>query len=292
MGRHAYYSDEIKQTAIRMRREGAPMRQIGEELGLKINTLARWFDQAGLVRRQAGKVDTPAVTHRRQADRSTHVMGQPTKTGLPAAMVAALKGEVPPAPTTQDDPEIDDRVRQLVASGELLQAAAVLDDAAVDRWEWFGEMVTPEFLAPWQCGRLLYYLACGVHRGIALARVGVSIGDYEEWLAHASNRKEPWRTLVALCGSAQASACARMQDEINTKRPGWQAVAWSLEKISPEIYARHVSDDEIMRDGAFADVGDENLKRAALAYIVEDNDHSAAEAEHVDLDDLLERREQ
>lgn len=285
------YDDEVKQTAIRMRRQNMPVKQICAELGISLNALHCWCNEAGLVRHHPGKVRSPAVTHRRQADRSTHVMGGVQHGGLPDEMMSALRGEVPTC-TRREDPIIDRRVRQLVASGELLEAAAILDDATPDHWSTFGEMVCPDFLRPWQCGRLLFYLACGVHRGVALARVGVPIGEYEEWLAHAANRKEPWRTLVALCGSAQASACARMQDEINSKQPGWQAVAWSLEKISPEIYARHVSDDEIMRDGAFADVGDENLKRAALAYIVEDNDHSAAEAEHVDLDDLLERREQ
>ena len=289
MGR-SVYSDETKEAALRMRRANMPVRQIAAELGISHGTIEKWIEKAGMVRHREGKVRMPTVTKRRQAADSTHVMGQPRKAFLPPEMVAALKGETP-EPTEETEPDVEQRVRDLVRAGDLLQAASVLDDAGVDGWQRFGEMVAPDFLKPWQCGRLFFYLACGVHRGIALARVGIHLGEYEEWLAHAANRKEPWQTLVALCASAQASACARMQDEVNSKRPGWQAVAWSLEKISPEIYARHVADDEVMKEGAFADVGDDNLKRAALAYIVEDNDHSAAVAEHIDLDELLERQE-
>jgi len=286
MGRRGH-DDDTRETACRMREAGATTRQIAEELGLSAGTLQNWFKAAGLTRARHVVV-TPSVTSRRQAGRSTHVLGGVQHAGLPAELLGALRG-APAQP--QPEPELDERVRQLVGAGELLQAAATLDDADAGSWAKFGAMIAPDFLRAWQCGRLLYYLACGVHRGVALARVGISPGDYEEWLAHAANRKEPWRTLVAVCASAQASACARMQHEINSKRPGWQAVAWSLERISPEIYARHPSEDETLQEGAFADVGDDNLKRVALAYIAEDNSRAAVEAECVDIDELLERHQ-
>ncbi len=186
----------------------------------------------------------------------------------------------------QASEERKQKIRSMSRSGDFLQAGAELSDAAPDEWEELGKVFAPEFLRSWQCGRLLFYLASGIHRAISLARVGIRLSEFEIWLTRAGNKVEPFSTFIDLCSMAQASACARLQKLVQKKTPGWQALSWSLERLSPEIFAKHVLDDRALEDSSFADVGDDNIKRTALAFIKADNDRTAADVEFVDLDEI------
>lgn len=277
----AIINEEKKKRAILMRKGGQTLESICEALDLNRSTLQRWCNAAGLTnQRHRYDVKMPKVGSRRQAKDSTHVMGRP-QLASPEEVQAELNrldGIV--------DQDTEIRIRDAAKTGDLRRAASVLHDGCPEEWRMLGELIAPDFLKKDQSGLLLFHLAAGVHRATALARCGIRPGDFEVWAARAANRKEPWSSYIELCAAAQSSACIHIQHQIAAKAPGWQALAWTLERLSPEIYARHVGTEDQVEDAAFADVGDDNLKRTALAYIVSDNDRKAADVEYIDLDEI------
>ena len=285
--------DELYRQALALRDSGHQCGEISKTLGVPRRTLQYWFARA---RDSADTSSRPQPLEQiKEADQNWTQCEQRLRSQsftdpkqIEAMTEAALKSEISQPVVS---PEKAKAIRKIAGSGDILRAAADLSDAEPEEWAILGETYCPDFLKSWQCGKLLFYLASGIHRAIALARVGVRLGDFEVWLARASNRVEPFVSFIELCSMAQASAYTRLQRMIMRKSPGWQALAWSLERLSPEIFARHVVDDDGPEDSSFAEVGDDNLKRAALAYIVSDNDRKAVEVEFVDLDEIEGRNE-
>lgn len=297
---------DLFQTALALRDSGYSQAQIARMVGLSDRTVKRWFaklrDDPGFLP-YMGKKGFCEI--RKPIGKNKG--GRPIETFLPSQNDRAAKLEEVAAeeaesaiknPTGEDkidDPETDEeRIEaafELARAGELLHAGTMISDASPAEWKDFGEIASPDFLKSWQCGRLFFDLAGGVHRMIALARVGIKPGDFEIWTARAANRVEPYATFLDLCSMAQASACTRMQKLIQKKTPGWQALTWSLEKLSPEIYSRRLAETQTLDESGFADVGDDNLKRTALAFIIADNDRKAAESECIDLEEIEGRHE-
>lgn len=289
--------------ALALRDAGHQVKQIVELLGVPSRTIQKWFQKnredphyvpksmqevSALGGESMRRLKTLEAVARRDIER----MGDEIAQQEMAEAVSTFDHAVDVGPSQEElDAERLAKVRANCAGGDYLRAASEISDGYPDEWQQLGTIFAPEFLKSWQCGRLFWYLSSGVHRAISLARVGVRLGDFEVWLARASNHQEPYSTFIDLCSMAQASACARLQKSIQKKTPGWQALTWSLERISPEIFARHVMDERAADESSLADVGEDNLKRTALAYIIHDNDRKAAEIEHVDLDEIEGRNE-
>ena len=295
--------------AITLREQGHQVKEISQTLGIPLRTIQLWF-----AKYKADPEYCPA-THREisaaggrkggvvtgQRKRRLRSMSQTPPEVLAMLAHAVERAEAQDAmrekpESTPIAPEVplEERltsVREHAGKGDFLQTGAELSDASPEEWEELGKVFRPDFLKSWQCGRLFFYLASGIHRAISLARVGIRPADFELWLARASNHAEPFATFIDLCSMAQASACARLQRQVMKKSPGWQALSWSLEKLSPEIFAKHVLEERSLEESSFADVGDDNLKRTALAYIVASNDRKPADVEFVDLDEIEGRNE-
>lgn len=281
--------EEQRRQVITLRQGGAPVQQIAETVGVHPSTVSAWLKDAGLTR-QREKVRTPTVSRRRS--KSTHVIGQPRKAYLdPEAVLSLLSGD-----EAAEQKEDDDRLRQYeeaVRTGQLMKAAAMIPDGKIDLWRQLGVTAAPSFLLSWQSGELLALLAEGVHRSVALSRVGLSSGDFEIWLSYALNHTEPYAEFCGLCCQAQSSAAVMFQRVIGRKMPGWQAVAWQLERLQPEIFSFR-SDDRELREGYFDDVPDSDLEKAALAFMENHGQIRLAQdggVEYLDLDELTEKRD-
>lgn len=166
--------------------------------------------------------------------------------------------------------------------------AGQLRDGQADEWQYLGEQVAPDFLEPWQFGSLLAALASGVHRQVALARVGIKPTEFEVWCANALMGKQTYLQVVTLCSQAQASACAHISARIidRQQQKGWQALAWMLSKLRPELFAKVNGGGEELVSSGLDDVDESTLKRVALAYINGGDGGEATDVEYVDLDEL------
>lgn len=279
--------EEKKLKAIAMRKAGANYAEISAEIGVSTSQIGRWCESAGLVRKRA---DFPKGPKSPGGHGVRSGRGVPEHAPLTEQHIAKIDASLSRLLSQVDPEEVDDDrknvIREAAKTGDLLYAASQLQDGYPEEWEMLGEIVAPDFVNRWACAKLLFYLASGIHRATALARCGIRLGEYEVWCARAANNKEPYSSFIQLCAAAQASACVAIQRQISAHLAGWQALAWSLERLNPEIYARHSADDSAVEGGAFEDVGDDNLKRAALAYIVSDNDRKAVDVEFIDLDEI------
>lgn len=291
--------------ALALREAGHQVKEISELLNVPLRTIqnwfARWRQDPGYVPMSQSQIAQLGAKIHHQKEKRIRALSQTSPMVVDMLSDAVAKAEAAEATQNQAAAEAEKieresderkaRIRSMSKAGDFLQAGAELSDAHPDEWEVLGATFAPEFLKSWQCGRLLFYLASGIHRAISLARVGIRLSEFEIWLTRASNKAEPFSTFIDLCSMAQASACARLQKLVQKKTPGWQALSWSLERLSPEIFAKHVIDERALEDSSFADVGDENIKRTALAFIKADNDRHAADVEFVDLDEIEGRDE-
>lgn len=188
--------------------------------------------------------------------------------------------------------DIEDRKRYIEslfkASRSPIFIAGQLRDGQADEWRFLGENCAPEFIEPWQFGSLLAALASGVHRQVALARVGIRTTEYDVWCANALMGRESYLRVVTLCSQAQASACAQISARIidRQQQRGWQALAWMLSKLKPELFAKTNNAGEELVSSGLDDVDETTLKRVALAYINGDSGGEATDVEYVDLDEL------
>lgn len=291
MPRGEKIGDDVAEQVVRLRSQGVTLRQISEALGVPLTSAQRLAKKAGLCNPHH-KVKAPAVTKRRPRNDSTHVPHREKIDVAPEVIEAILEEKPvpllkpPEVPTVELDPDRERMIQDAAKTGDIDYAASVLVDGLPDEWRRLGELVTPDFLPRWKGSLLLYHLSSGMHRQIALARCGIRLGDYETWLGYASNGKEPFAGFLRLCSAAQASACVNIQRQIAAKMPGWQALAWTLEKLSPEIYARRMGPEQVAQESGLSEVGDEALKRTALAAILDDNDHRALDVEFVDLEEI------
>ena len=274
------FSEADRELAKSLRAQGFTYDSIAEKTGVSRGTLCDWFRAEGMVRTKDAclpSIDVPDISGKVRSPKH----GAPKKP-TPGTGFAFEVAEI--------EDERKDEIRNAARSGDLRHLALMLGSDP-NEWRFAGEIICPDFLDSKQCGRLCFDLASGVHRAVAIDHAFIDSADFEIWIARAQNRVEPFYSFIRFCIAAQGSGCVELSRRIARLTPGWQPLAWALERLRPECY--HVKGDreQTIDTDAFSEIGDDNIKRTALAFIKADNDRSASDVEFIDLDEIEGRNE-
>lgn len=125
--------------------------------------------------------------------------------------------------------------------------------------------VSPDVASPEQVETILRCVGKGMTLRMSSMRAGVPLATVDLWEHKAAAGEEPWSSWLLTVAARAAQGVEGIHDTLLACQPGWQALAWLLERCFSETYGKRLQVVQ-ERPQVLADVPDDTLLAVVEAW--------------------------